>query len=237
MLSTDKAWEKFGRQAPYFGVLADEKFAAEQDPRKPRGILRDRPRLRRALARALRAALRRASAGESARPRLRRRPAHLSAGGRVRERRRARRLAVHARGGEVERARIRGGNVEFALADDHLSNAEGEFDFVNSYITLAAHSGPARPDDPVAADRQGEAGRRVPRPSVRPHRPQEVARPVVGEPSHPRSEDLAERHGRAALERAGDADEQLSAGLGVHPDGGAGRDRVPRARPNITRNS
>ena len=30
MLSTDKAWEKFGRQAPYFGVLAHEKFAADR---------------------------------------------------------------------------------------------------------------------------------------------------------------------------------------------------------------
>lgn len=30
MLSTDKAWEKFGREEPYFGVLADEKFTREQ---------------------------------------------------------------------------------------------------------------------------------------------------------------------------------------------------------------
>ena len=30
MLSTDEAWEKFGRQAPYFGVLADERFAADR---------------------------------------------------------------------------------------------------------------------------------------------------------------------------------------------------------------
>src|SRR5437870_4916423 len=28
MLSTDKAWEKFGRDDPYFGVLAEEKFTA-----------------------------------------------------------------------------------------------------------------------------------------------------------------------------------------------------------------
>src|SRR5919199_4349534 len=30
MLSTDKAWEKFVREDPYFGVLADEKFTREQ---------------------------------------------------------------------------------------------------------------------------------------------------------------------------------------------------------------
>ncbi len=30
MLSTDKAWEKWGRDDPYFGVLADERFAADR---------------------------------------------------------------------------------------------------------------------------------------------------------------------------------------------------------------
>ncbi len=30
MLSTDKAWERFGRENSYFGVLASEKFAADQ---------------------------------------------------------------------------------------------------------------------------------------------------------------------------------------------------------------
>ena len=28
MISTDKAWERFGKLDPYFGVLADEKFAS-----------------------------------------------------------------------------------------------------------------------------------------------------------------------------------------------------------------
>src|SRR4051794_20216366 len=30
MLSTDKAWEKFGKDDPYFGVLAHERFTAGQ---------------------------------------------------------------------------------------------------------------------------------------------------------------------------------------------------------------
>ena len=30
MMSTDKAWEKFGKVDPYFGVLADARFAADK---------------------------------------------------------------------------------------------------------------------------------------------------------------------------------------------------------------
>ena len=50
---------------------------------------------------------------------------------------------------------------EFALADDALSNAPGEYDFVNSYMALQHVPVRPRPDDHRPADRQGEAGRRV----------------------------------------------------------------------------
>ena len=136
MLSTDEAWEKFGRQAPYFGVLADGKFAADRIHENrdeffatgrafvsqltaryerhfgglPRGRALDHGcgvgRLTLPLAAEFESVV-----GLDVSPSM------LSEG------------IANAREFSV-------GNVQFALADDQLSNAPGTFDFVNSYITL-----------------------------------------------------------------------------------------------------
>ena len=136
MLSTDKAWEKFGRQAPYFGVLADEKFAADRiHENRDEFFETGRGFVRLLLQRYER------HFGELHRGRA---LDHGCGVGRLT-------LPLAAAFGEVvgldispsmlaeaiENARaLEASNIEFALADDRLSKAAGEFDFVNSYITL-----------------------------------------------------------------------------------------------------
>jgi hypothetical protein len=136
MLSTDKAWEKFGRSDPYFGVLADEKFTA------PR-IAENRDEFF-------------ATGRASVRHILKRYEAHFA----KLERGRAldhgcgvarltlpladefsEVVALDVSRSMLEEARSNAertgrANVEFALADDGLTNAPGEFDFVNSYMVL-----------------------------------------------------------------------------------------------------
>lgn len=136
MLSTDKAWEKFGRQAPYFGVLAEEKFTAEN-------INRNRAEFFATGDAFVAQVLDRYVRHFGALPRGRALD-HGCGVGRLTLPLAAQFAAVvgldvspsmiaeaesNARELSVE-------NVDFALADDRLSNAAGEFDFVNSYITL-----------------------------------------------------------------------------------------------------
>jgi SAM-dependent methyltransferase len=136
MLSTDEAWEKFGRQAPYFGVLADEKFAADRiHENRDEFFTTGRGFVAQLIERYER------HFGELPRGRV---LDHGCGVGRLT-------FPLAAEFGSVvgldvspsmlAEARSNAGdfearNVEFALADDHLSNAKGEFDFVNSYITL-----------------------------------------------------------------------------------------------------
>jgi 2-polyprenyl-3-methyl-5-hydroxy-6-metoxy-1,4-benzoquinol methylase len=136
MLSTDKAWEKFGRHEPYFGVLAEEKFTTAN-------IAENRDEFF-------------ASGRWSVSQIIHRHEAHFGPLGRGR-------ALDHGCGvgrlsmplaqnfSEVigldispsmlseaqSNARELGfANAEFALADDRLSNAPGEFDFVTSYMVL-----------------------------------------------------------------------------------------------------
>ena len=136
MLSTDKAWEKFGREEPYFGVLADERFTA--------GKIRDnRDDF--------------FASGRWTVSRMTKR-FEMHFGGLARER-----ALDHGCGvgrlslplaelfddvvaldispsmlaeARANASRSGAANVRFAFADDALSEATGEFDFVNSYMTL-----------------------------------------------------------------------------------------------------
>ena len=136
MLSTDKAWEKFGREEPYFGVLAEEKFTAGRigDNREDffasgRGTVSQ--------------IIRRFEKhfGTLARGRA---LDHGCGVGRLS-------LALAERfddvvaldispsmlaEAEANAHRFEATNVRFAFADDDLSQASGEYDFVNSYMTL-----------------------------------------------------------------------------------------------------
>ena len=136
MLSTDKAWEKFGRQAPYFGVLADEKFAADRiHANRDEFFATGRSFVSQVLERYER------HFGELPCGRA---LDHGCGVGRL-----TFPLAAefgHVVGldispsmlaeAEANAREFDAANVTFALADDQLSNAGGEFDFVNSYITL-----------------------------------------------------------------------------------------------------
>jgi 2-polyprenyl-3-methyl-5-hydroxy-6-metoxy-1,4-benzoquinol methylase len=136
MLSTDRAWEKFGRLEPYFGVLAEEKFTLAN-------IGDNRVEFF-------------ASGRRSVSDIIKRYEAHFGPLGRER-------ALDHGCGvgrltlplaqnfSEVigldvslsmlsearSNARQAGlSNAGFAVADDRLSNAPGQFDFVASYMVL-----------------------------------------------------------------------------------------------------
>ncbi|NUS99572.1 MAG: class I SAM-dependent methyltransferase [Sphingomonas sp.] len=136
MLSTDKNWEKFGRQDPYFGVLAEERFAAGRiNDNRDEFFESGRASVAHILARYKR---------HFGPPQRGRALDHGCGVGRLslplagefdsvvgldvspsmlaEARENARRLKVD--------------NVQFDLADDQLSRASGEFDFVNSYLVL-----------------------------------------------------------------------------------------------------
>ena len=136
MLSTDKAWEMFGRHAPYYGVLAEEKFAA--------GNIHENREEFFATGRAfVEQVLERYERHFGLLPRGRALDHGCGVG----------RLTLPLAGqfesvvgvdvspsmvaeAQSNACEMAVGNVEFALADDRLSNAAGKFDFVNSYITL-----------------------------------------------------------------------------------------------------
>lgn len=136
MLSTDKAWEKFGREDPYYGVLAEERFTSANIGANREDFFESS----RAFVTAL---LKRYESHFGPLPRERALD-HGCGVGRLT-------LPLASEFASVtgldispsmlaeaeENARRHGtANVDFALADDDLSNASGEFDFVNSYITL-----------------------------------------------------------------------------------------------------
>lgn len=136
MLNTDKAWERWGRQNPYFGVLADQKF-------DPCNIDRHRDEFfatgRHSVADILERCERHFGAIE--------RDCALDHGcgvGRLT-------LPLAERFGQVvaldvsvamlaegkANAAVAGtDNIEWHLADEELSNAPGDFDFVNSHLVL-----------------------------------------------------------------------------------------------------
>ncbi|GAA4756238.1 class I SAM-dependent methyltransferase [Sphingomonas daechungensis] len=136
MLSTDKAWEKFGRENPYYGVLAEERFTAPQIGDNRDAFFES--------GRAFVAGL------------LRRYESHFGAvprGSALDHGCGVGRLTLPLGAGfeqvtgldvspsmlaeaKANAERLDVANVEFELADDRLSNAAGQFDFVNSYITL-----------------------------------------------------------------------------------------------------
>ena len=136
MLSTDKAWEKWGREDPYYGVLADEKFAS-------RNIERNRDEFFASGQLAISSILARLEKHFGS---LRRDRAldHGCGVGRLTlplADEFSNVLALDISPSMLAEARANArdfaaANVEFELADDGLSNASGEFDFVNSYITL-----------------------------------------------------------------------------------------------------
>jgi SAM-dependent methyltransferase len=136
MLSTDKAWERFGREDPYFGVLADERFSSD-DVAEHRDDFFDSGR---AFVRHL---VRRYEKHFGTLPRGRALD-HGCGVGRVT-------LALGEHFASVvgldispsmlvearaNASRLGASNVEFVLAQDEQSNSCGEFDFVNSVITL-----------------------------------------------------------------------------------------------------
>jgi SAM-dependent methyltransferase len=136
MLSTDKAWEKFGREDPYYGVLADERFTTRNIEKNREHFLES--------GRVFVADL--LSRYEKHFGTLRRDRAldHGCGVGRLtlplaKEFSTVVGLDISPSmiaEAEANSGRLGVANVEFALADDKLSTALGEFDFVNSFITL-----------------------------------------------------------------------------------------------------
>ena len=136
MLSTDKAWEKFGRDDPYFGVLADDRFTGTRiGENRDEFFATGRASVWHILNRY-----------ETHFGKLERGNAldHGCGVGRLT-------LPLADEFSEVvaldvsrsmlgearlNAERIGRQNVEFALAGDGLTNAPGEFDFVNSYMVL-----------------------------------------------------------------------------------------------------
>jgi 2-polyprenyl-3-methyl-5-hydroxy-6-metoxy-1,4-benzoquinol methylase len=136
MLSTDKAWEKFGRKDPYFGVLAEERFAARNIAENRKEFFESgRGFITQLLSRYER------HFGALARERA---LDHGCGVGRLSMPLGdeftdvvgidiSQSMLAEARA-NAERLKVE--NVQFDLADAQLSNAAGEFDFVNSYITF-----------------------------------------------------------------------------------------------------
>jgi SAM-dependent methyltransferase len=136
MMSTDKAWEKFGKGDPYFGVLADARFAADKiDAHRDDFFASGRSSVAHILDRY----------GEHFGGLQRERALDFGCGvGRLtfplaREFASVVGLDISRSmlsEAETNARQLDVSNVQFALADDQLSNAPGGFDFVNSYIVL-----------------------------------------------------------------------------------------------------
>jgi|SRR5579884_4106206 len=136
MLSTDKAWEKFGQKEPYFGVLADEKFTLAQ-------IQQNRDEFFASGSGAVAQIIDRC---EDHFGRLQRGRAldHGCGVGRLSFALAQQFADVVAldvspsmlREAKANAQKLGSSNTIFALSDDQLSNAVGTFDFVNSYMVL-----------------------------------------------------------------------------------------------------
>jgi SAM-dependent methyltransferase len=136
MLSTDKAWEKFGRGDPYFGVLADEKFTVSRiDENRDEFFASGEWSVSRIVERY------ESHFGELQRERA---LDHGCGVGRLTvplTRRFSNVVALDVSPSMLAEAgsnakQLGATNARFALADNELSNAPGEFDFVNSYMVL-----------------------------------------------------------------------------------------------------
>ena len=136
MISTDKAWEKFGKQDPYFGVLSHDKFTADN-------IHDNRDEFFETGRRSVADILRRYERHFGSLPR----ETVLDHGcgvGRLAlpfAQQFSRVVALDVSPSMISEAkanarRIGVDNVRFELADDQISNAIGQFDFVNSYMVL-----------------------------------------------------------------------------------------------------
>lgn len=136
MLNTDKAWEKWGKQDPYFGVLAHEKFSggnidANRDEFFASGKAFVDETLRRyelhfgGLPRG-RALDHGCGVGRVTLPLAQSFSEVLALDV-------SPSMLAEARANAAESSKA---NVRFELADDHLTNAPGEFDFVNSLMVL-----------------------------------------------------------------------------------------------------
>lgn len=136
MLSTDKAWEKFGRDDPYFGVLAHEKFTAGQiEANRDEFFASGRAAVAQVVKRFERhfGPLKRGEALD-----------HGCGVGRLTLPMAA--VFTKVTGLDVSTSMLsearsnaeRAGrsNIEFALADDELTMAGGPYDFVQSYMVL-----------------------------------------------------------------------------------------------------
>jgi 2-polyprenyl-3-methyl-5-hydroxy-6-metoxy-1,4-benzoquinol methylase len=136
MLSTDKTWEKWGSQQPYFGVLAQERFTAER-------ITENRDEFFTSGRKSIARTLKRYETHFGRLPRERALD-HGCGVGRLTlplARDFSHVVALDVSPSMLSEARSNAqqfgtANVQFALADDGLSNAPGEFDFVNSYMVL-----------------------------------------------------------------------------------------------------
>lgn len=136
MINTDRAWEKWGRNDPYFGVLAEERFSAERiDEHRDEFFASGQAAIKHILKRLERSfgALPRGRAldhgcgvGRLSLP-LARTFAQvtgldISPSMLAEARSNATRLGLN--------------NVGFELADDQLSRAAGQYEFVNSHLVL-----------------------------------------------------------------------------------------------------
>jgi SAM-dependent methyltransferase len=136
MLRTDAAWEKFGRDDPYFGVLADGRFSRHN-------IEQNRDEFFASGAGALEQIIDRCE--DHFGPLRRSRALDHGCGvGRLSFALAEKFQSVIALDispsmlaeAKINSERFGTRNVAFELADDRLSNAAGEFDFVNSYMVL-----------------------------------------------------------------------------------------------------
>jgi len=136
MLSTDKAWKTWGKQDPYFGVLAHKRFATGE-------IHQNRNEFFATGQEFVAGILHQYETYFGALPRERSLD-HGCGVGRL-----TLPLAAHFASvaaldispamlaeADANACRQEVANVEFLLADDSLSNAIGEFDFVNSHMVL-----------------------------------------------------------------------------------------------------
>lgn len=136
MLSTDKAWEKFGREDPYYGVLASDRFAADK-------IVENRDEFFASGRHSVSQIIKRYEDHFGPLPRNRALDHGCGVG----------RLTFpfahefsDVLGLDVSQSMLAEANsnatkfgvsnAQFALADDTLANAPGRFDFVNSFMVL-----------------------------------------------------------------------------------------------------